>query len=120
MAAYGKHGGKLIFYIPIERSQEVGSSFVTTNNKNTMIRKLSYVLGIAFILSSIPLTGISQTTTDEKTEVHHTGVKRTYKKAKRKVRKATQDTKDAVKKTYHKAKTRVTTDDATKDANERK
>ena len=85
-----------------------------------MIRKLSYVLGLAFLLSSMPLTATSQTTNDEKTEVHHTGVKRAYHKAKHKVRKATQDTKDAVKKTYHKAKTRVTTDDANKDAGERK
>ncbi len=85
-----------------------------------MIRKLSYVLGIVFLLSSMPITGISQTTNDEKTEVHHTGVKRTYHKARHKVRKAAQDTKDAVKKTYHKAKTRVTTDDAKKDAGERK
>ena len=85
-----------------------------------MIRKLSYVLGIAFLLSSMPITGTSQTTNDEKTEVHHTGVKRTYKKAKRKVRVAAHDTKNAVKKTYHKTKMRVKADDAAKDAGERK
>ena len=85
-----------------------------------MIRKLSYVLGIVFLLSSIPITSTSQTKNDEKTDVHHTGVKRTYKKAKRKVRVAAHDTKNAVKKTYHKAKTRITTDDGAKDAGERK
>ena len=85
-----------------------------------MIRKLSYILGIAFLLSSMPISGISQTTNEEKTEVHHTGVKRTYHKAKHKVRKAAQDTKDAVSGTYKKAKHRVKTDDGAKDAQERK
>ena len=85
-----------------------------------MIRKLTYVLGIAFLLSSMPIIATSQTTNDEKTEEHHTGVKRTYKKAKRKVRKAAKDTKNAVSNTYNKAKTRVTTDDDAKDAQERK
>jgi hypothetical protein len=85
-----------------------------------MIKKLRYLLGIAFLLSSMPMTGMSQTTNDEKTEVHHTGVKRAYHKAKHKVRKATQDTKDAVSKTYRKAKDRVKTDDDAKDAKERK
>ena len=85
-----------------------------------MIRKLSYVLGIAFLLSSMPIHVSSQTTTDEKTEEHHTGVKRTLKKAKHKVRKAAKDTKNAVTNTYDKTKTRVNTDDGAKDAQERK
>lgn len=90
-----------------------------------MIRKLSYVLGIAFLLSSMPMTGISQTgggttTTDEKTEEHHTGVKRTYIKAKHKVKHAWNKTKATTSKEYNKAKTRVTTDDTQRDAQEKK
>ena len=85
-----------------------------------MIRKLSYVLGIAFLLSSMPLTATSQTTNDEKTEEHHTGVKRTLHKAKHKIKKAAKDAKKAVTGTYNKAKTRVTTDDAARDAQEKK
>jgi len=88
-----------------------------------MLKKLSMTLGIAMLLSSLPMTGMSQTgagTTDQKTEEHHTGVKRTYHKAKSKVKKTWKDTKSATSKTYNKAKTRVTTDDEKRDAQERK
>ncbi len=89
----------------------------------TMFRKFSLIVGIAMMLSLIPMTGMSQTgggTTDQKTDEHHTGVKRTYHKAKHKVKRAWKDTKAATSKEYNKVKTRVTTDDNTKDAQERK
>jgi hypothetical protein len=82
-----------------------------------MLRKLSYILGIAILLSA-PISSFSQT--DEKTEEHHTGVKRTYNKAKHKVKRAWNKTKSTTSKEYNKAKTRVTTDDDKKDAQERK
>jgi hypothetical protein len=62
-----------------------------------MIRKLSYIVGIAFLLSSMPMTGMSQVDSTE----HHTGVKRTYHKAKHKVKIAATDTKNAATKTYN-------------------
>jgi hypothetical protein len=76
------------------------------------------MLGIAVLFSSAPITGFSQDKED-KTETH-TGVKRTYRKAKRKVRRAWHKTKSAVKSDYNKAKTRVQTDDEKRDAQERK
>jgi hypothetical protein len=88
-----------------------------------MFKKLSLILGIAMTLSLMPITGSSQTgggTTDTKTEEHHTGVKRTYNKAKHKVRHAWHKTKSATSNAYNKAKTRVTTDDSKQDAGERK
>jgi hypothetical protein len=83
-----------------------------------MLRKLCVMLGIAVLFSSAPITGFSQDKED-KTETH-TGVKRTYKKAKHKVRHAWHKTKSAVSGTYNKAKTRATTDDNKSDATERK
>ena len=83
-----------------------------------MIKKLTFMLGIAILLSSAPISSFSQT--DEKTEEHHTGVKRTYNKAKHKVKHAWNKTKSATSSTYNKAKTRVTTDDTKRDAQEKK
>jgi hypothetical protein len=81
-----------------------------------MLKKLSLILGIAIMLSSMSVSGMSQTDSTE----HHTGVKRTYHKAKHTVKKAWKDTKATTSKTYNKAKTRVTTDDSKKDAQEAK
>jgi hypothetical protein len=83
-----------------------------------MWKKISLILGIVFLLNSMPAAVISQT--DQKTEEHHTGVKRTYHKAKRTVRKAWRKTKAATSKEYNKVKTRATTDDDKRDATERK
>jgi len=83
-----------------------------------MFKKLSYILGIVLLLSSISSIGFSQG--DEKTEEHHTGVKRTYHKAKHKIKHAWKKTKSAVAGEYNKTKTRVTTDDDKRDAQERK
>ena len=88
-----------------------------------MMKRLSMIAGIAVLLSLMPPPGISQTgggTTEEKTEEHHTGVQRTYNKAKHKVRRAWSKTKSATSNTYNKAKNRVTTDDTKSDAQERK
>jgi hypothetical protein len=83
-----------------------------------MVRKLSYILGIVFLLSSVPMTGFSQD--KPATEEHHTGVKRTYHKAKRKVRRAWKKTKSTTTNTYNKAKDRIQNGDAKQDAQERK
>ena len=58
-----------------------------------MLRKLCLMLGIAILLSSAPISGFSQDK-DNKTETH-TGVKRTYKKVKHKVKHAWNKTKSA-------------------------
>ena len=81
-----------------------------------MFKKLSYILGIVLLLSSISSIGFSQE--NEKKEEHHTGVKRTYNKAKHKVKHAWNKTKATTAKEYNKAKTRVKTDDAKRDAQE--
>jgi hypothetical protein len=83
-----------------------------------MVKKLYYVLGIALLLSTFSVTGFSQE--NEKKEEHHTGVKRTYNKAKHKVKHAWKKTKSTTAKEYNKAKTRVTTDDDKRDQQERK
>jgi hypothetical protein len=83
-----------------------------------MFKKLSYLIAVILLLSSTSKIGFSQET--EKTEEHHTGVKRTYNKAKHKVKHAWKKTKAATAKEYNKAKTRVTTDDDKRDAQEAK
>jgi len=83
-----------------------------------MFKKLSFILGIAILLSSAPIHGFAQE--KESTEEHHTGVKRTYLKAKHKIKHAWNKTKATTSKEYHKAKTRVTTDDEKRDAQEKK
>jgi len=83
-----------------------------------MFKKLSYILGIVLLLSSVSATGFSQET--EKTEEHHTGVKRTYNKAKHRVKHAWNKTKSATAGEYNKAKDRVKTDDAARDKQEAK
>ena len=88
--------------------------------------------GVYHVLGGIisPLDGIGpdQLTIDpliqriqkEKTEEHHTGVKRTYLKAKHKVKHKWNKAKATAKKEYNKAKTRITTDDTKRDAQEKK
>ena len=83
-----------------------------------MLRKLRYLLGIVILLTSFAATGFSQE--KEKTEEHHTGVKRTYLKAKHKVKRKWNKAKATTKKEYNKAKTRITTDDTKRDAQEKK
>jgi hypothetical protein len=83
-----------------------------------MFRKLSYIIGVIFLLTSLPKTGFSQET--EKTEEHHTGVKRTYNKVKHKVKRAWKKTKSTTAKEYNKAKNRVSSDDDKRDQQERK
>ena len=83
-----------------------------------MLRKLRYLLGIVVLLSSLSVTAFSQE--NEKNEEHHTGVKRTYLKAKHKVKHAWNKTKSTTKKEYNKAKKRITTDDTKRDAQEKK
>jgi hypothetical protein len=85
---------------------------------NSYFKKLSYILGIVLLLSSVASIGFSQE--NEKREEHHTGVKRTYNKAKHKVKQAWKRTKSTTAKEYNKAKTRVTTDDDKRDQQERK
>ncbi len=88
-----------------------------------MFKKISSIVCFAIMLSLLPMTGTSQTgsgSTDSKTGETHTGVKRTYHKAKHKVKRAWKNTKAATSKEYNKVKTRVTTDDDKKDAVERK
>ena len=70
------------------------------------------------MLSASPISGFSQE--NEATEEHHTGVKRTYLKAKHKVKRTWNKTKTATSKEYNKIKTRVTTDDTKRDAQEHK
>lgn len=82
----------------------------------TMFRKLSLVLGIAIIFSSMPVTSITQT----KPEVHHNGVKRTYNKVKQKTKKAWKNTKSTTARKYNKVKTRIKKGDAKQDAQEKK
>ena len=83
-----------------------------------MLKKISYILGIVLLLSSVSAPGFSQE--NEKNEEHHTGVKRTYNKAKHKIKHAWKKTKAATAKEYNKVKTRVTTDDDKRDQQERK
>jgi hypothetical protein len=83
-----------------------------------MLRKLRYILGIVVLLSSVSVTAFSQE--NEKTEEHHTGVKRTYLKAKHKVKHAWSNAKSTTKKEYNKAKKRVKSDDDKRDQQERK
>ena len=82
-----------------------------------MIRKIMSILAVTILFSSVPITGSSQE--NEKTEEHHTGVKRTYNKVKRKVRRTWHKAKVTTKAEYNKAKVRVTTDDEKRDAQER-
>ncbi|MDP4219098.1 MAG: hypothetical protein Q8916_14090 [Bacteroidota bacterium] len=82
-----------------------------------MLRKLSYVLGVAILLSSAPITGFSQ---DKPETEQHTGVKRTYNKAKHKVKRSWKKAKTSTKNTVNKAKARVKTDDTQRDQQERK
>lgn len=84
-----------------------------------MSRKLSIILGMAIMLSSLPITVISQTT-ETKTEEHHTGVKRTYNKAKQKTKKAAKTVKSTTKRKYKKVKSRVKNGDAKEDNQEKK
>jgi len=83
-----------------------------------MFKKLSYIIAFIFVLSSLSSTGFSQET--QKTEEHHTGVKRTYKKVKRSIKHAWKKTKSGTAKEYNKAKNRIGTDDDKRDQQERK
>ena len=85
-----------------------------------MLKKITSILGIVLILSSTSIGIAQEATTTTHTEEHHTGVKRTYNKVKRKVKHAWKKTKATTKTEYNKAKTRVTTDDEKRDAQERK
>ena len=82
-----------------------------------MIKKLCYAFAVALLLTAVSETGFSQEKTA--TEEHHTGVKRTYNKAKHKVKHAWTKTKATTAKEYNKAKTRVTTDDTKRDQQEK-
>ena len=81
-----------------------------------MFKKLRYLLAFVVLLSSFSVSAFSQ----EKGEEHHTGVKRTYLKAKHKVKRKWNKAKATTKREYNKAKTRVTTDDTKRDAQEKK
>jgi hypothetical protein len=83
-----------------------------------MFKKLRCLLAFVVLLSSFSVTAFSQE--KEKNEEHHTGVKRTYLKAKHKVKRKWNKAKATTKKEYNKAKTRVTTDDTKRDAQEKK
>lgn len=84
-----------------------------------MLRKLNLILGMAIMLSSLPITVISQTT-ETKTEEHHTGVKRTYNKVKQKTKKAAKTVKSTTKRKYKKVKARIKNGDAKQDAQEKR
>ncbi len=86
----------------------------------TMFKKIRFILAIAAFLSSATIVVAQETTTTTKTEEHHTGVKRTYNKAKHKVKHAWNKAKTTTKTEYNKAKTRIKTDDANRDMQEKK
>jgi hypothetical protein len=83
-----------------------------------MFRKISLILGIAMMLSSMPISVFGQTT-EPKTE-EHTGVKRTVNKAGQKTKRAAKKVKATTKRKYKKVKSRVKNGDAKEDAQERK
>jgi hypothetical protein len=91
-----------------------------------MFKKLICMLGLAVLLSSAPAFAANSQAVKgsavrfQSDDESHTGVKRTYKKAKHKVRHAVNKSTNTVKTQYNKAKNRVKTDDEKRDMQERK
>ena len=91
-----------------------------------MFKKLISVVGLAVLLSSAPTFGTTvpagnaRTVKFQSKDESHTGVKRTYKKTKHRVRHVVGKSKSTVKTQYNKVKNRVKTDDQTRDNQERK